>query len=267
MRYIVTMLCVCMMLVGGMVQRAFAEQISIAGDTLLDISLRDADLGETLTALFATTNGKYSMVLHQGVVGRIGRLQLSQVTFAKALDAILGNDFTFQLENNLYNIYGPQTGAGTLAPAAVTPPGTATQAPPSPMLLAQAGSADPFSSFSPSTSTPSTTATKTTGGSGFSGGSIGSITSGASSASESSAIRLIKIYNCDVGLLSQYLGGSSIDLSGLLNNTSKGGGGGSSHTFTPVNSGGSTAAAPATAATPVATPAAPAVTVTPTVKH
>jgi len=250
MRHIVAVFCVGMLLLGGAWSRVSAQQIAIAGDTLLDISLRDADLGETLAALFNTTNGKYSMVLGPGVVGRIGRLQLSQATFTKALDAILGNDFTFQLDKdggNVYHIYGPQNGPGTLAPATTTP-GAPTQAPPSGRVqIAAASAPDPFSNYAPTPAGGGGSAyiPPKTGAIGGTGGT----TSGGSSASESSVIRLIKIYNCDVGLLSQYLGGQSIDLTGLLNNTSKtgsSGGGSTTRTLTP-------AATTTPAATPVAT--------------
>ncbi len=54
----------CVFLLGSALARVQAQQISIAGDVnspemTMDISLRDADLNEVLTAMFNTTGGKY----------------------------------------------------------------------------------------------------------------------------------------------------------------------------------------------------------------
>ena len=70
----------------------------------MDISLRDADLNEALTAMFNSTSGKYQLQVGSGVVGRIPRLQLIQTPFDKALDAILGTDYSYtrtQMERQL----------------------------------------------------------------------------------------------------------------------------------------------------------------------
>jgi len=100
----------------------------------MDISLRDADLTEVLTAMFNTTGGKYQLQVGNGVVGRIPRLQLIQTPFDKALDAILGIEFSYQRRqigngNYLYSISGrstpnvPDIGATvpTMAPPTTSP--------------------------------------------------------------------------------------------------------------------------------------------------
>ena len=99
---------------------------------LIDISLRDADKVETLTALFATAKGKYDMVLEPGVVGSITRLQLAATPFEQVLDAILGNEYSYQKQyrqdgSYLFKISGPR--ARNVATATMTDP-SAMMAPP-----------------------------------------------------------------------------------------------------------------------------------------
>jgi hypothetical protein len=134
MRRVTLLISVCALLF-GLMAGLHAQQIAIANDVaagnVLDVSLRDADLATMLTALFNSTGGKYQLRLGNGVNGRIGRLTLTQMPFDKALDAILGTDYSYtkQLQPEgiyLYTITG-RSSTGTL----FTPkPASPFQAPP-----------------------------------------------------------------------------------------------------------------------------------------
>ncbi len=104
MRRILTAICVSLFLMGGALSAARATPlISIAGDALLDISVRDADRGDVLSTLFSATHSaaqKRVLVLQDSVTGHIDRLQIVQATFDGALGTVLGSDYRYQLEVN-----------------------------------------------------------------------------------------------------------------------------------------------------------------------
>lgn len=125
MRRSVTFAVICALSLGvfGVVR---ADQISIAADTNapdmpIDLSLRDADLGEVLSALFNTTNGKYQLQVGNGVVGRIARLQFTHQPFEDALKSVLGSEYSWTKANQpggtyLYRIYGRQNAGDNTKP-------------------------------------------------------------------------------------------------------------------------------------------------------
>ena len=226
MRRVIMLISVCALLWGCLLTGAHAQQVSIANDNnLLDISLRDADLSTVLTALFNSTGGKYRLQLSNGVNGRIARLQLTQTPFDRALDAILGTDFSYtkQMQGDgvyQYTISGRSALPTTRMPSVFQAPdigmpayggGTTPTAPAG--FLTPAGGANPA------------------GGSGLLSlgfGATGATTAGETAASESSVVKLIRVNYLDVGLLSEALGGTSLDLFELLQsaNGDYGGGGG-----------------------------------------
>jgi len=211
----------CALLISGAMLGARA-QVTVLGDAdNMDISLRDADLSEVLTAMFNTTNGRYQMVLEKGVVGRIPRLQITQTPFEKALDAVLGSDYSYTKTQQgqgtyLYRISGRQTATPTTNPGG----GTAfpTMAPPSASLPAVSAAGTTKStddSGFPTLNFPtqSTTSTDKTG--------TGDKTATSSSATESSVIKLIRVSNLDLASLCTALGFQVVQ---LFNQTSSNGG-------------------------------------------
>lgn len=253
MRSLIAIACVGVMLWGGMSMPARAQDIAIAGDTLLDISLRDADLSETLTALFSTAKDKYEMVLGSGVTGRIARLQLTQAPFEKALDAILGSDYSYSKKPQtdgrfLYRITGRQgrSGTGLRGSGSVI----VAQAPPldadlgrqlNSTLMAQMGGFDAMTpgGFVPpsggasggygASSNPAggfSSPGGVAGGAGFWGGSSrpGGIASAAGmpASTESFIIKLIRINNIDIAALCDSMGMETIDLGSLMDTTDSG---------------------------------------------
>ncbi|MHB0937602.1 MAG: hypothetical protein ACYC6A_14540 [Armatimonadota bacterium] len=101
--------------------QAVAGVISITGDRQLEINVRDADRVEALIALFRTAGGKRVLQLSDGVTGRIDRLQLSEVPFEAALQAMLGDEYRFETGSNgsaavLYRIINPKVPAPVVAP-------------------------------------------------------------------------------------------------------------------------------------------------------
>lgn len=119
MRRIAFVMMIGLLLVWG--EQAMAGLISITGTTRLDVSLRDADRVEALTALFATAGGARTLLLSDGVAGRIDRLQLAGVSFDAALAGILGPDYRYEAEMQhgavAYHISNP-----AIVPAVVAPP-------------------------------------------------------------------------------------------------------------------------------------------------
>ncbi len=193
---------------------ASAQQISIVGDPgnpdmPVDISLRDADLTEVLTALFNTTNGKYQLSILPGVAGRVARLQIS-TSFEKALDTILGSEYSYVKDplgdgKYLYKISG-RTGS-TPSPMAPTTP---LMAPPSASLPAGSGLSGSKGS---STAFPSLTySTKSTTAQGTTAGAA---------ASTESVIKPIKISYMSIESFTEALGGNVVY---LFENTGSGGG-------------------------------------------
>ena len=221
MRRMVALLSLCALLTGGLFTGAYAQQIAIAGGDLLDVSLRDADLATVLTALFNSTNGKCQYRLGSGVTGRITRLQLAQTPFDKALDAILGTDYSYAKQPQsdgvfLYTISGRQ-GGSTYAPRMPA----VLQAPPIGLpsfnTTETPGASGPFRGTGAGTTSPLLTLSPRD-----------STMAGATAASESSVVKLLRIQNVDVMVLCDFLGGQSIDLFELLNSgtggTNTGGG-------------------------------------------
>ncbi|MHB9133484.1 MAG: hypothetical protein ACYDBB_20660 [Armatimonadota bacterium] len=98
---------------------------------LLDISVRNADVGDVLSALFNSTSGARQLRMGHGVAGNIARLQLAGVPFDEVLNAVLAKAGTFEVEkataaNNMrtYTITAPQnldTPPVLVAPVSVTP--------------------------------------------------------------------------------------------------------------------------------------------------
>ncbi|MHB9107468.1 MAG: hypothetical protein ACYDCO_10475 [Armatimonadota bacterium] len=219
MRRVIMLISVCALLWGCLLTGAHAQQVTIANDNnLLDISLRDADLTTVLTALFNSTGGKYQVRLGSGVNGRIARLQLTQTPFDRALDAILGTDFSYtkQMQGDggyLYTISGRQSVPTTTRMPSVF------QAPAIGMPNF-GGDAAPAGAFGGPAGA----------GAGFGGGSIISLgmgadatTAGDAAASESSVVKLIRVNYLDVALLSEALGGKSVDLFELMESANGGG--------------------------------------------
>jgi len=99
---------------------AAAGMISISGDREYNVSLRDADRVEALTALFAATRGQRMLQLSDGVTGRIAKVQLSDVPFDVALQALLGDEYQFEVGSNgsaaLYRITNPKVPAPVVMP-------------------------------------------------------------------------------------------------------------------------------------------------------
>jgi len=224
MRRVTLLLSLCALLFGGLMAGVQAQQINIANDVnggnVVDISLRDADLATVLAALFNTTGGKFQVRLGNGVNGRIGRLVLTQMPFDKALDAILGTDYSYtkQVQSDgiaLYTITGRQGGGGTLY----------TPKPPNPFqapaigipTFANDATAAPFGGGGAATPTSpllnlgSRTATT--------GGTSTTTTSGDDAAAESSVVKLLRVNNLDVMALAEALGGTGLDLFALMNST------------------------------------------------
>ena len=202
----------CLFLLGSTLARVHAQQISIAGDMnspsmLMDISLRDADLNEVLTAMFNTTGGKYQLQVGNGVVNRIARLQLVQIPFDKALDAILGTEYSYTRRqigngNYLYTISGrssssvPDTGA--TVPSMAPPTAAATSS-------GSAGSAS--SGGASSSSSLPTVLTITTKADG-----TAKKADGTAATTETSVVKIIKVYYLDIENLCSALGGTSVTL-------------------------------------------------------
>ncbi|MHB9026881.1 MAG: hypothetical protein ACYC7E_22330 [Armatimonadota bacterium] len=205
------------MLLMGFITGARAEGIAIAADPdspdmKVEVNLRDADIVEVLTALFNSTNGKYTVEIGKGVVGRIARLQLPQTPFEEALNAVLGSEFSYtkqQQGNGIYR-YRISGSAGT-SPSPTTPlGGPALLAPPTASAGALGGSSGSTSSAS----------------SLFGSSSLGSGTSGgATSSDEKSVTKLIEVVNLDLESLCFELGGTPVY---LYMQTSTGSSGGSS---------------------------------------
>lgn len=77
----------------------------------VSVNIKDAEVGQVLTALFNQTGNKYNVKLEAGVTGNIASLQLAQIPFDEALTTILGSvkdapaKYTFAKEgNNLYRV-------------------------------------------------------------------------------------------------------------------------------------------------------------------
>jgi len=235
MRRISVWASLCLFLLGSALARVHAQQISIAGDInnpamTMDISLRDADLNEVLTAMFNTTGGKYQLQVGNGVVGRIPRLQLIQTPFDKALDAILGIEYSYlrrQIGNGnyLYTINGrgtpnvPDTGA--TVPTMAPPSSSATSS-------SSAVSAAPSSPSSPSSSsTPPSLLTikqKKEGGK-----------PGDPASTETLVVNTIKVINLDVSNLCEALGGTAVKLFVSDKGGTGGGSGGTKSSGTNTN--------------------------------
>ncbi len=225
MRRLVVWTSICLLVLGSALSSVKA-QISIAGDInnpnmLMDISLRDADLNEVLTALFNTTDGKYQLQVGNGVVGRIPRLQLVQTPFDKALDAILGTEYSYTRESIgngsfLYHISGrndttlvPDTSASvpSMAPATLSVP-TLSSTP--------TDSTAGIETTSPAVAAPKIL-TLTTSKSGAGGmqavGKMSTTTgTGAAATTETSYVTIIKVNYLDLPSLCGALGGSTISL-------------------------------------------------------
>lgn len=215
MRRSALLITLCVTLLGGSFLGVHAQQYSIAGkangnDMIMDVSLRDADLSEALTALFNTTNGKYAVKLEPGVVGRIGRLQLTQTPFDQVLDAVLGNEFSYSKQQQpdgtyLYRISGQRGGAATAPrmnpganfapPAEIVPPKPATTS---------SKTANSDDSGDVSTSRLLSILSNTFSKGGANGGD--------SASKESSVVAIIPVYNLDLVSLCDNLGGEAIDL-------------------------------------------------------
>jgi hypothetical protein len=234
---ILTLALLCVIGLGLSAPGARAQQINIGGDPdtmLMDIYLRDADIPEVLTALFNTTNGKYQLKLDPSVVGRVSRLQLTATPFEKALDAILGNEFSFQKKQTdqgfLYTITGrnagaPRTGFG--APLNAPPadePTTAVEPSTKNVGVDQpktSASGFPLLSYM----TPKTSKTGTTG-TGTGAGTPGTTTTEGEEATEELAVvKMIGINYLDLESICDALGGSTIE---LFDQSSYGGGSNSS---------------------------------------
>lgn len=216
MRRIAIWATLCLFLLGNALAKVQADQITTAvdinsPDMTMDISLRDADLNEVLTAMFNTTGGKYQLQVGNGVVGRIQRLQLIQTPFDKALDAVLGTEYSYQRNqigngNYLYKISGrsstptPDAGGGALPafapPTSAAPDASAASATPS------AGSVTPSGASSASSPAPMLTITQTK-----KGGKTGDPAS-----TETLVVNSIKVNNLDIAQLCSALGGTAVKL-------------------------------------------------------
>lgn len=115
-------LCAVLLLTWGAGQ---AGIVSITGEKAFDVYVRDAERVEALTALFATARGARTLLLSDGISGRIDRLQLSQVSFDQALEGILGNDYTYDTEVKdgtvAYRISNPEVEPVVVAPPELAP--------------------------------------------------------------------------------------------------------------------------------------------------
>lgn len=225
MRRFAVLSSLCVFLLGCTLSGAKAQEVNIAGDLnspdmQMDISLRDADLSEVLAAMFNTTGGRYQLQIGNGVVGRIGRLQLIQTPFDKALDAVLGTEYSYKkdpLGDNryLYRINGrgssgvPDTGGAVplMAPPTTTP--TTTDTPP--ILATPAVNTATRGSEN---SGSQTIIMKKTGKPG---------PGGAPATEETSYIRLIKIMHVSTRALTTALDGQLVELQLDENNVAGGG--------------------------------------------
>jgi len=106
----------CLFLLGSTQGIGHAQKISITCDPNspgmnIDLNLRKADLVEVLSAMFKATGDRYQLQVGNGVAGHIPRVQLIKCPFDKALDAILGTEYSYQCrwigyEQYLYTITG-----------------------------------------------------------------------------------------------------------------------------------------------------------------
>ncbi len=100
MRRILLFILTGVLITGGLQSGAHAVAlISIAGDSLIDVSVRDADRADVLSALFTETTStanKHILLLKDAVNGHIDRLQLVQVSFDAALSSVLGKDYCYE---------------------------------------------------------------------------------------------------------------------------------------------------------------------------
>jgi hypothetical protein len=245
---VTVLLSLCAILVGAaMLGARAAESISIAGDPnsadmRMDISLRDANIQEVLTALFNTTNGRYQLSLDPSVVGRISRLQLSDTPFEKALDAILGTEYSYQRRTSgtntfLYTITGRSSGMPAASP--IRGGTTITNAPPSGSSVPPLTGGSSDASAKPGGFPMLSYSTSRAGASGT--GGTGAGTASTSASGEVSVIKMIPVSNMDLELLCTELGGVTLDLFGSTGTTSGGGtsgGGGSSTRSNSTNSDG-----------------------------
>lgn len=233
MRRVTLLLSLCALLLSGLIAGVQAQQINIANDVnggnVVDISLRDADLATVLAALFNTTGGKFQVRLGNGINGRIGRLVLTQMPFDKALDAILGTDYSYtkQVQSDgiaLYTITGRQGSGGTL----FTPKPPTFQAPAIgiPTFATDAATPPPFGGGGATPASP----LLNLGARVAAGSSATTTTAGDDAAEEATVVKLLRVNNLDVRALAEALGGSYIDLFELMNmnngNSTLGGGSG-----------------------------------------
>jgi len=219
MRRVIMLVGVCAFLAGCLFTGAYAQsQVTISNnENMLDISLRDADLPTVLTALFDTVGPKYKVQFGNGVNGRVAILQLSRVTFDQALDAILGTDFSYTKKQqsdgiSLYTISGRGTAPGIGAGSTRMP---VFQAPA--IGMPSFGDDDvPVSAFSPAAAATRGPATPPLLTLGTGGATPTAAAAADTAASESTRVRLVKVNYLDVGTLSQYLGGTYVDLFSLI---------------------------------------------------
>lgn len=209
----------CALLLAGALLGARADQISVAAnqndtDMIMDVSLRDADLVEALTALFNTTNGKFLLQVEPGVVGRVARLQVS-MPFEKALNAILGDEFSYTKSQSAPGVYLYKiTGRSSETPSPTTTPTTLPLlAPPSTGLT------------SPTPTTGTTTASNPNDMlmNILKKGTLDK--SGTPAADEYIAVKLIIISNIDLESLCTAFGGQVVPLFAQFSEGSTGTGG------------------------------------------
>ena len=124
MQRIFSQLCLCALLIGGISTLADAGPILATVDLTaralpVTLSVRNAQVTDILSALFAATNDRYSLRLGLGIRGSIDHLQLDAQSFDQALHAILAQanaDYTFAKQGDgVYRVFN------TNAPPLVIP--------------------------------------------------------------------------------------------------------------------------------------------------
>lgn len=222
----------CAVLMGIAAPWARAQQVFVGGDPntmLMDVYLRDADIPEALSALFNTTDGRCQLKLDPSVVGRVSRLQLTATPFETALNAVLGDEFSYRKtqvgQTFLYTITGRNAAAPkpAAAPAFNAPPADTAVAP-STSNIGSGNGAKPKSGF-PMLSYFTNKGNNANGGGkpAANGGAVGDASAGDQAADELSVVKMIGVNYLDLPSLCQALGGSTIMLFNQAGNMGGGG--------------------------------------------
>ncbi|HEX2951956.1 MAG TPA: hypothetical protein VHV83_20670 [Armatimonadota bacterium] len=171
--------------------------------SLVDVSIQDANVNQVLTTLFNSTGGKYQVRIGAGVDAKIADLQFNQVPFDEAVSTIVNKanpKFTISKQGNtLYSVLSDKSsGISVPAPRQVVNTNAKNAEDDIPIKKVNL---PPMSSIT----TGPGIGLAATAQAGAAGGAAGS-----TPAAEECYIALITIKNFQVRMLSEALGGDSL---------------------------------------------------------